>query len=148
MKTKIIKQRAIYKLLNLIDFSGDCWVVDHSLNRDNGYSRISDSGTTWYAHRLSYEAFIGPIPPKYYVCHHCDTPTCVRPSHLFIGRGGDNVRDCHQKNRRVRMPEALTATVKSEEFRKQQSERSKQWHQDRRAKGLPRPGGRPKKIIT
>lgn len=32
-------------------------------------------------------------------CHSCDNPSCVRPSHLFIGSRSDNVQDCVRKNR-------------------------------------------------
>jgi hypothetical protein len=34
------------------------------------------------------------------ICHHCDTPPCVRPDHLFLGTPNDNVQDCIAKNRR------------------------------------------------
>lgn len=27
------------------------------------------------------------------MCHHCDTPACVNPAHLFVGAYGDNEAD-------------------------------------------------------
>lgn len=51
------------------------------------------------AHRYSYEMAIGPIPDGVIICHHCDTPLCVRPDHLFAGTQGDNMRDAVAKGR-------------------------------------------------
>ena len=51
------------------------------------------------AHRFSWIRANGHIPDGMCVLHHCDTPACVRPDHLFIGSYLDNNRDRHLKGR-------------------------------------------------
>jgi hypothetical protein len=70
-----------------------CWFWNGTLS--NGYGKMGRQ----LAHRLSWEAFNGPIPDGLFVLHKCDTPPCVNPDHLFLGTHGDNVRDCLAKGR-------------------------------------------------
>ncbi|MGW7598161.1 HNH endonuclease [Streptomyces antimycoticus] len=51
------------------------------------------------AHRYSWEMANGPIPESLHVLHHCDTPLCVRPDHLFLGTALENARDKVAKGR-------------------------------------------------
>lgn len=67
----------------------------------NGYGFIHFDGKMQKAHRLAFEAFIRPIPPGRFVLHHCDNPSCVRPSHLYAGTNNENMRDMVRKNRAV-----------------------------------------------
>lgn len=51
------------------------------------------------AHRFSYETFVGPLDKTQLVCHRCDNPSCVNPSHLFVGTYKDNAHDKIEKGR-------------------------------------------------
>lgn len=78
---------------------GDCWEWKGVLNND-GYGIFNYGKNTSGAHRVSYELFYGILIPKgICVCHHCDNPSCVRPSHLFLGTIADNVKDKVKKGR-------------------------------------------------
>lgn len=61
-------------------------------------------GEHYYAHRLAWEIYRGPIPEGIQVLHRCDVKRCVRPTHLFLGTQRDNVWDCIKKGRFVFPP--------------------------------------------
>ncbi len=75
-----------------------CWIWMGRLDK-YGYGAINWNGKEYKAHRLSYQHFEGEIPLNHGICHKCDNPSCVNPTHLFVGTQLDNVRDMHAKKR-------------------------------------------------
>jgi hypothetical protein len=76
-----------------------CWLwTGHKDAYGYGVIDCADTKNT-KAHRFSWEKNVGPIPAGLYVLHHCDTPACTRPDHLFLGTHSDNMRDAASKGR-------------------------------------------------
>ncbi len=73
---------------------GPCWLWTAGLR--SAYGTFGGK----LVHRIMMEWVTKePIPKALQVCHRCDTPRCVRPSHLFLGTSLDNMRDKMQKGR-------------------------------------------------
>lgn len=81
-----------------VDRTGECWEWTGVRNQF-GHGRIRRDGKETGTHRYSWILAFGPIPSGMLVCHRCDNPPCVRPSHLFLGTPRDNTQDMHAKGR-------------------------------------------------
>lgn len=77
-----------------------CWLWTGSIQYK--YGRIKIKQKTYKAHRVSYELVKGPIPRGIIVCHTCDNPPCVNPSHLFLGTHKVNSQDMVDKGRSLK----------------------------------------------
>lgn len=78
-----------------------CWLWTGHLGSD-GYPRLFWDRHHQRGNRISYEMHKGPIPAGLFVCHKCDTPSCVNPDHLFLGTSEDNFADMRRKKRNPR----------------------------------------------
>lgn len=81
-----------------IRYSDDCWEWTGNLN-GNGYGQVRYGGRMRPTHRLAWELAHGPIPPGLWVLHTCDNRVCMRPEHLWLGTGADNMADMVRKGR-------------------------------------------------
>ena len=76
----------------------DCWVwLGYKLPA--GYGQFYVKGKTVLAHRWAYFEKNGCFDYSLFVCHKCDNPSCVNPSHLFLCTNSDNMKDCGKKGR-------------------------------------------------
>ena len=79
-----------------------CWIWEGA-KLSNGYGKCRDMNMkSSLAHRASYEYFVGELEPLKYVCHKCDTPSCVNPAHLFLGTPLENQQDSKKKGRAIK----------------------------------------------
>ena len=75
---------------------GECWVWIGAFNQD-GYgridARIDARRKNLRAHRVVFEALVGPIPPGLTIDHLCRNRPCCNPDHLEpVPRGENTMR--------------------------------------------------------
>lgn len=68
-----------------------CWLWSGCVTKA-GYGRISVDDVEVYAHRLSYEIHVGPIPSGTELDHLCRVRNCVNPAHLEPVTHQENIR--------------------------------------------------------
>ncbi len=78
--------------------SDGCWLWQGS-KLVSGYGSLKVPPKSWRAHRLAWTLTYGDIPEGLNVCHKCDTPLCVNPSHLWLGTQAANNADRDAKGR-------------------------------------------------
>ncbi len=88
-----------YVLARCVREPSGCWRWILSIG-SHGYGQASTrKQRVTTAHRVAYEAFIGPIPPGMLVQHSCDNKQCVNPEHLSLGTDATNAEDKRRKGR-------------------------------------------------
>lgn len=88
-----------------------CWEWNGAKGGRDKRPTLKMKNHTVYAHRVSWELNVGPIPYGMQVLHTCDNPSCVNPKHLFLGSQLDNIADMVCKNRHQRGEEKPRAKL-------------------------------------
>src|SRR3990167_8376918 len=90
-----------YRRISLPNENG-CMIFSGGRDSGSGHIRIRFENKRILSHRLSYEMFNGPITKENFVCHSCDNPRCVAPTHLWLGSSKENNQDRAKKGRSAR----------------------------------------------
>lgn len=70
-----------------------CWIwLGSRHSQGYGLITLNDPKRTQYAHRVSYELHVGPIPEGMVIDHLCRREACIRPEHLQAVTQQVNVR--------------------------------------------------------
>lgn len=89
-----------------VQLGDGCWLWN-AAQTSTGYGHMGvtfEDGTrrNIKAHRIAWFLATGALPERWqHVCHHCDTPLCVRSEHLFLGTAKDNAVDRKNKGKAI-----------------------------------------------
>lgn len=78
----------------------ECWPWTKAHN-EHGYGLMRVNGRLEKAHRLALIGDGEDPGPDVKVLHKCDNPPCCNPRHLRFGSQLENMRDMHERGRRV-----------------------------------------------
>lgn len=111
--------RNFWKKVHKLGNESGCWIwggAEHSC----GYGQMSFSipyVRQFRCHRLSLAIHGIEFSDRDVVCHKCDTPLCVNPTHLFVGTHALNHLDCVAKRRHVMGEMSSNAKLSAEAVR-------------------------------
>lgn len=106
------KLTALGRLVRGLDV-GECWLAVGGVTLNHkGYARViqydnhnkngRERGRLIMAHRLMYEATVGPIPEGLVLDHLCRVRTCVNPDHLEAVTVAENNRRTPRPRKRAK----------------------------------------------
>ena len=80
----------------------------------SGYGQLWRDGRHRPATHIALGLAGRMVPAGMLVCHTCDNPPCVNPSHLFVGTNGDNAKDAQSKDRLGRLTNDQVRAIRRE----------------------------------
>lgn len=113
--------RGVYRKRGMSGLAMAKWLLSHSVATEsgciehrgkwihNGYSFIPFEGKTRPVSRIMFKCLYGYYPEC--VCHKCDNPLCLRPSHLWAGTSLENARDKVSKGRHIGTGRKLSGEI-------------------------------------
>lgn len=139
--TEVEKEHLVRCLESRITRNGDCWIWSGA--KQNGYGFLHLRKILHRVSRISFRIFIGHFDYSKFVCHTCDTPLCVNPSHLFTGTPKDNMQDMTQKGRHWMQKKVTTHCKRGHEYTPENTIHHSKGKQCRTCKNLRRVWRRP-----
>jgi hypothetical protein len=120
----------------IVDKFTGCWLWQ-GYHQPNGYGKFSYNGQPRYAHRVSYELHVGPIPNNLVIDHLCGNTRCVNPDHLEAVTQQTNIiryhGECEHGNGKTKCKEGCSKEYyrnKHQENREANLANMKQYYQD------------------
>lgn len=76
----------------IVESPGGCWIFTGA-KQSRGYGSVGiGNKRTALAHRVAYEALVGPVPEGMTIDHLCEVKACVNPAHLEVVTAAENLR--------------------------------------------------------
>ena len=84
----------------VVDEETGCWNFTGRLDK-KGYGRFRKDKMV-FAHRFSYEYYVGPLDDNLVICHECNNTKCCNPEHLRQDTRSSNSYDMLKSGRNPR----------------------------------------------